>query len=111
MPPTLILIRHGEALHNVAHKCKPWPNKHKKTYPNYTALDYSIPDPELSKLGEQQCSALEQNLRDKLPLAIKVEVIVTSPMRRTLQTTSIGLDWLLKKGVPMELDPLWQGKS
>jgi phosphohistidine phosphatase SixA len=74
------------------------------------AQEYEIPDPELSELGQQQCRALEQHLRQHLPLADKIERIVTSPMRRTLETTTLGLDWLIKRGVPVEADALWQGK-
>ncbi|CAC9889132.1 unnamed protein product, partial [Aureobasidium pullulans] len=99
MPSTVILIRHGQALHNVNHKCSPSPLR-----------QYDIPDPELSDLGRQQCRALEQHLRQHLPLADKVERIITSPMHRTLETTVLGLDWLIKRGVPVEADALWQGK-
>lgn len=90
MPPTIILIRHGEARHN-------------------STQNYGIPDPELTELGQQQCRALEQHLRQHLPLADKIERIITSPMRRTLETTTLGLDWLIKRGVPVEADALWQG--
>lgn len=75
------------------------------------AQEYDIPDPELSELGQQQCRALEQHLRQHLPLADKIERIITSPMRRTLETTTLGLDWLIKRGVPVEADALWQGKG
>lgn len=90
MPPTVLLIRHGQARHNCTE-------------------EYDIPDPELTELGQQQCRALEQHLRQHLPLADKVECIITSPMRRTLETTTLGLDWLIKRGVPVEADALWQG--
>ncbi|KAL1303675.1 hypothetical protein AAFC00_007029 [Neodothiora populina] len=92
MPPTLILIRHGEALHNVE-------------------KDYSIPDPVLTKLGRKQCADLHEQLKESLPLAQQVEAIVSSPMVRTIETTLIGLDWLIKKSIPIELDPLWQENS
>ncbi|KAH7062271.1 histidine phosphatase superfamily, partial [Macrophomina phaseolina] len=92
MPPTLILIRHAEALHNVD-------------------KDYSIPDPVLSQLGLQQCVQLRDHLRQHLPLADQAELIVVSPMRRTLQTALLGLDWLIEKGVPVRLDAGWQENS
>jgi broad specificity phosphatase PhoE len=87
MPPTLILIRHAQALHNVA-------------------SDWSIHDPPLSELGEQQSSELHEALKDN-KLANAAELIVVSPMRRTLQTASIGLDWLIKKGTPVLPDANW----
>lgn len=92
MPPTVILIRHGQALHNVNQ-------------------EYDIPDPALTELGQQQCRKLEQHLRQHLPLADKVERIITSPMLRTLETTTLGLDWLIKRGVPVEAAALWQENS
>lgn len=42
-------------------------------------------------------------------LAERAELIVVSPMRRTLQTALLGLDWLVKKGVPLRPDAGWQG--
>lgn len=74
------------------------------------AQEYDIPDPALTELGQQQCRKLEQHLRQHLPLADKVERIITSPMLRTLETTTLGLDWLIKRGVPVEASALWQGK-
>ncbi|GAB7354729.1 hypothetical protein MBLNU459_g5144t1 [Dothideomycetes sp. NU459] len=68
MPPTVILIRHGEALHNA-------------------------------------------QLREHLPIADEVEVIISSPMIRTVETTLIGLDWLIERGVPVKIDALWQGSE
>lgn len=88
MPPTLLLIRHAQALHNVS-------------------SDWSLPDPKLTPLGEEQCRELHVSLQSH-PLANKVELIVVSPMRRTLQTTTIGLDFLIKKGIPVLADPNWQ---
>jgi phosphohistidine phosphatase SixA len=88
MPPTLILIRHAQALHNVA-------------------SDWSFHDPKLSDLGEQQSRELHESLKS-FPLANEVELIVVSAMRRTLQTATIGLDWLIQKGVKVLPDAMWQ---
>jgi len=91
MPPTLILIRHAQALHNVA-------------------KDWSIHDPPLSTLGEQQCAELQEYLK-KEEIMTKVDLIVVSPMRRTLQTAKLGLGWLIEdKKVPVILDAGWQGE-
>lgn len=32
-------------------------------------------------------------------------------MRRTLQTTLYGLKWLIERGIPVEVDAMWQGRS
>jgi hypothetical protein len=90
MPPTLVLIRHAEALHNVA-------------------SDWSLHDPPLSELGERQCAELQENLK-KAKIADEIELIVVSSMRRTLQTASLGLTWLIEeKKIPVLPDAGWQG--
>ncbi|KAH6629771.1 histidine phosphatase superfamily [Boeremia exigua] len=87
MPPTLILIRHAQALHNAT-------------------SDWSIHDPPLTDLGRQQSAELHESLKAN-DLANKTDLIVVSPMRRTLETMTIGLDWLIKKGVPVHPDANW----
>ena len=92
MPPTLLLIRHAQALHNVA-------------------SDWSIHDPPLSELGERQCAELQESLK-KEKISEDVELIVVSAMRRTLQTASLGLKWLIEeKGIKVLPDARWQGGS
>jgi broad specificity phosphatase PhoE len=88
MPPTLVLIRHAQALHNVAG-------------------DWSFHDPKLSDLGEQQSRELHESLKTS-KIGNEVELIVVSAMRRTLQTATIGLDWLIKKGIKVMPDANWQ---
>jgi broad specificity phosphatase PhoE len=91
MPPTLLLIRHAQALHNVA-------------------SDWSIHDPPLSELGERQCAELQEALK-KDPISDKIELIVVSSMRRTLQTAKLGLGWLIEeKEIPVLPDAGWQGR-
>ncbi|KAF4625748.1 hypothetical protein G7Y89_g12415 [Cudoniella acicularis] len=68
MPPTVILIRHAEAMHMI--------------------------------LITQELATYLQN---ELPLAREIELIVASPMRRTLQTVEQSLGWLIKLGVPVVL--------
>ncbi|KAJ9668828.1 hypothetical protein H2201_001074 [Coniosporium apollinis] len=116
MPPTLILIRHAEALHNATHKSRPSPDI-PLWYPftisptNPLQQNYEIPDPPLTELGEKQCVEMRDHLRQHLPLADVVELIVVSPMRRTLQTMLIGLDWLVERGVNVRPDADWQENS
>ncbi|KAH7030777.1 histidine phosphatase superfamily [Microdochium trichocladiopsis] len=91
MPPTLILVRHAQALHNVD-------------------KDYDIPDPDLSLLGLEQCKPLRESLMNS-PLAQQAGLVVVSPMRRTIQTALRSVDWLLDKGVKIEADADWQENS
>ncbi|KAI4613695.1 hypothetical protein J4E83_007296 [Alternaria metachromatica] len=88
MPPTLILIRHAQAQHNAT-------------------SDWSIRDPPLTELGEQQCRELHESLKES-KIGNEVELIVVSAQRRTLQTATIGLDWLIKKGTKVIPDANWQ---
>lgn len=93
MPPTIILIRHAQALHNVAQ-------------------DYEIPDPELSELGREQCQKLSQSIREKLPKDLDVGLILVSPMRRTCETAMLALgDWAAEKGIPIQANADWQENS
>ncbi|AEO59755.1 hypothetical protein MYCTH_2067533 [Thermothelomyces thermophilus ATCC 42464] len=89
MPPTLVLIRHAQAIHNVD--------------PNH-----SLQDPPLTDLGRRQSADLREHLRSSLPADRKVQLIVTSPMRRALQTCLVSLDWLIDEGVPVMPDARWQ---
>jgi broad specificity phosphatase PhoE len=69
-------------------------------------------DPALTELGfGHQCDELSRHLRQDLPLAQQVELIVVSPMRRTLQTAQQSLGWLMEKGVPVMLCAEWQENS
>lgn len=88
MPPKLLLIRHAQALHNVNG-------------------DWSFHDPKLSELGEQQSRELHDSLKAS-KIGNEVGLIVVSAMRRTLQTATIGLDWLIKRGVKVMPDAGWQ---
>ncbi|KAI1336505.1 histidine phosphatase superfamily [Xylariaceae sp. FL0016] len=91
MPPTLILIRHAQALHNAT-------------------KNYDICDPDLTEEGREQCAVLREGLI-KDPLAKQAELIITSPMRRTIQTALGSVDWLIEKGVKIEADACWQENS
>jgi broad specificity phosphatase PhoE len=93
MPPTLILIRHAEALHNAS-------------------KDYHIPDAELSEKGkQQQCIQLKRYLQSG-PLYYKIQALIASPAKRTVQTALLAFDELLESRsgeLKVELDPEWQG--
>ncbi|CAM1501139.1 Fc.00g103010.m01.CDS01 [Cosmosporella sp. VM-42] len=87
MPPTIVLIRHAQALHN-------------------------LHDPPLSDLGLEQCAALKEKLFSEYFNVDPQDVaIIASPMVRTLQTTLLGLGWLAEKGVKIEANADWQENS
>ncbi|KAK4443492.1 histidine phosphatase superfamily [Podospora aff. communis PSN243] len=90
MPPTLILVRHAEALHNQTN---------------------NIHDPELSELGQRQCRDLRKNLMGKIPKELDVGLIIVSPMIRTIQTALLAFGGLVEKGVPIQAHASWQENS
>ncbi|KAK3056636.1 hypothetical protein LTR09_002429 [Extremus antarcticus] len=71
MAPTsrLYLTRHAQAEHNVD-------------------LDYTIPDAPLTPLGRKQASSLAHTIPSHLQT--RVDLLVSSPLKRTLQTTLLG---------------------
>ncbi|KAH8594508.1 histidine phosphatase superfamily [Bisporella sp. PMI_857] len=92
MPPTVILIRHAQAVHN-----------------------YSLHDPPLTDLGRQQCAKLATHLRTSSdPLFAQVSLIAVSPMLRTLETCQLALSHLHSRPehpVPVICLAEWQENS
>lgn len=74
MPFRLHIVRHAEGTHNPHH-------------------DTTIHDPELTPTGTQQSADLSQDF----PYKESVGLVLTSPLRRTLQTTLLGLCTVLDK--------------
>jgi len=64
MAPKLHLVRHAQGLHNLC------------------AANTKIHDPDLTPLGEQQCAELQK----RFPHHQGIDLIVSSPIRRTLYT-------------------------
>lgn len=63
-------------------------------------------------MGVKQCKELHEHLINNEQLINDVQLIVVSPMRRTLQTADIALNDLIKKRkVDVKLDGGWQGES
>ncbi|KAL7951955.1 histidine phosphatase superfamily [Trichoderma barbatum] len=92
MSPTIVLIRHAQALHN-------------------ETQDHSIPDPRLTDLGIQQCAQLRHNLVQRFSSFEGRIAVIASPMTRTLQTASLAADWLIERGIKIEADADWQELS
>merc|ERR1719277_1604469 len=65
---TVLLVRHAEALHNASQDCR-------------------LRDPELTGKGVKQAQELAKG---RLAEGMRAEVLVVSPMRRTLQTAVLG---------------------
>lgn len=70
MAPTLHLVRHAQGLHNL------------------NADNTKIHDPDLTSLGEQQCAELQKHF----PYHQGVDLIVSSPIRRTLYTALLSFE-------------------
>ncbi|CUS11551.1 unnamed protein product [Tuber aestivum] len=79
-PRIITLIRHGQAHHNVDQK-------------------YHLPDPYLTPLGEAQ----SYNLSNKFPSKPPIDLLVSSPLKRTIQTMLFGFKKHIESGVKMEL--------
>ncbi|KXH59433.1 phosphoglycerate mutase [Colletotrichum salicis] len=75
-----------------------------------TLQDWNIHDPDLSSLGLDQCQELKEILSRRFANESGA-IIIVSPMRRTIQTALLSLDWLIKKGVPIQADARWQENS
>ncbi|KAI0352796.1 phosphoglycerate mutase-like protein [Trametes cingulata] len=72
----IYLTRHAEAEHNVAE-------------------DYTIRDAPLTARGRQQAAALNEATKDTVQAT--ADLLVTSPLRRTLSTTLVGFPHLRKR--------------
>ncbi|KAK1832462.1 histidine phosphatase superfamily [Podospora conica] len=68
MPTTVHIVRHAQGVHNLSN------------------ANQLLPDPELTPLGEQQCA----RLRESFDRHDKITHLLSSPMRRTLQTTLLS---------------------
>ena len=77
MKKLLYLIRHGEALHNINYK-----------QIGDTAYK-TLRDTKLTELGEKQAIKINNNLNTTYSELKNVDVVLTSPLLRTLQTTEL----------------------
>lgn len=77
MPPIIHCVRHGQGVHNLSY------------------ANHGLPDPELTPLGEEQARALTT----RFPELANVELIVSSPLRRTIQTALLAFPSKLEGGM------------
>ena len=75
MPPTIHFVRHGQGVHNTG------------------SGNYNISDPELTALGIDQCRAL----RTSFPNPDAIQLVVASPLRRTLDTALHAFEPVVKR--------------
>ncbi|KAK7186450.1 hypothetical protein DPSP01_002118 [Paraphaeosphaeria sporulosa] len=87
MPPKKIsIVRHGQGFHNLTH-------------------NYDLRDPLLTPLGHEQCAQLSATY----PNHDTVDLIIASPIRRTIQTAAFSFGPALARAdVPFLLDPKLQ---
>ncbi|KAI0121489.1 phosphoglycerate mutase-like protein [Hypoxylon sp. NC0597] len=81
MAPTIDIIRHAESYHNL--------------------IGPDIPDPPITRRGEKQC----EHLRQIYPYGDKVAYIVSSPLRRAIDTALIAIKPLVGDELELILRP------
>lgn len=74
-PRAIHFIRHAQGYHNINN-------------------DQSIPDPDLTPKGREQCKELSTSF----PYFDRIDLVCASPIRRAIQTASIGLEPYLQSG-------------
>lgn len=89
MSPIIHCVRHGQGVHNLSH------------------ANHHLPDPELTPLGEEQA----RSLCAKYPKLANVQLIVSSPLRRTLQTALLAFPSQLEGGLQVLALPEMQEAS
>ena len=90
MAPTLHLVRHAQGYHNLS------------------IANHHMHDPLLTSLGEEQCAHLAANF----PYHEKVDLVVASPIKRTIYTALLGFgDVLQKRGLKVIALPELQETS
>ena len=79
-PRIITLVRHGQAEHNATR-------------------NFLVHDPSLTPLGEAQCHELSKEFPSEPP----VDLLVSSPLKRTIQTTLLGFKKQVESGVKVEI--------
>ncbi|KAL9603854.1 MAG: hypothetical protein Q9219_000963 [cf. Caloplaca sp. 3 TL-2023] len=77
MAPIVHLVRHAQAVHNL------------------TIANHNMPDPPLTTFGEEQC----RELCSKFPHHSSIKLVVTSPLRRTIQTALLAFEPDVLRGI------------
>jgi hypothetical protein len=86
---TIHCIRHGQGLHNISY------------------ANHDLQDPPLTPFGEQQ----RRDIASTFPFHDQIELVVTSPLRRTICTDLLGFAPEVTQGVQVLALPLLQEAS
>ena len=89
MSPIIHVVRHAEGYHNL------------------NVANHTIPDPSLTTKGEKQCNLLAQTF----PYHSNIDLIVASPVRRTLYTAIHSFGPVIEKGIKVVALPEVQETS
>ncbi|KAL4941812.1 hypothetical protein BDV06DRAFT_173053 [Aspergillus oleicola] len=81
MPPIIHCVRHAQGVHNLCTE------------------NHIIPDPSLTDLGNEQCT----KLRNAFPRHDKIELVVASPLRRTMYTALQSFEPVFKANPGLKL--------
>ncbi|KAL4804471.1 histidine phosphatase superfamily [Aspergillus unguis] len=81
MPPIIHCVRHAQGVHNLCTE------------------NHTIPDPSLTDLGNEQCT----QLRDSFPYHKNIDLIVASPLRRTMYTALQSFEPVFKANPNLKL--------
>lgn len=68
--------------------------RHAQGYHNLNVANHSMHDPLLTPYGEEQCRELAKNF----PYHASVDLVVASPLKRTIYTALLGFGEDLKRG-------------
>jgi broad specificity phosphatase PhoE len=77
VPPVIHCVRHAQGVHNLS------------------TANHGLLDPPLTPFGEQEC----RDLAAIFPHHERIELIVASPLRRTIQTAILAFAQELKRGI------------
>lgn len=89
MSPIVHCVRHAQGIHNLSH------------------ANHNLPDPELTPLGEEQA----RELGATFPSLRDVHLILSSPLRRAIQTALLAFPSQIKDGLQVVAWPEVQEAS
>ena len=82
---TLLLVRHGQATHNVLINKSKCPELPSESCLEVRAKGYSLLDPGLTDTGKQQAEELKTHMYTR-----DIDILISSPLKRALQTAELG---------------------
>lgn len=103
MPPTIFVVRHAQGYHNI--KVGSYPLESSYGVADSLQRRHHLRDPHITDLGHEQCI----QLRDKFPHHDEIDIVMASPLIRTIETASLVFGEALQKpDVPFLLIPMAQ---